>query len=109
MCFTIALHSALRVVLLVRVSSCSFVRPVQMCKDNPVTLPTHTPSNSRDVPHMTPVTNQPLRDLHHVMHFILRDLHHVIYPTHLMLRVLPHVQLRDLHHVVCITIVTHIM
>nr|DAQ10352.1 MAG TPA: hypothetical protein [Caudoviricetes sp.] len=29
-----------------------------MCKDNPVTLSTHTPSNSRDLHHMTPVTNQ---------------------------------------------------
>ena len=31
--------------------------PGQMCKDNPVTLSTHTPSNSRDVHHMIPVTN----------------------------------------------------
>lgn len=48
----------LRAVLLVHVCSCSFVRPGQMCKDNLVTLSTHTPSNSRDVHHMTPVTNQ---------------------------------------------------
>ena len=48
----------LRAVLLVRVSSCSFVRPVQMCKDHPVTLSTHTPSNSCDVHHMTLVTTQ---------------------------------------------------
>ena len=105
MYFTIILHSALRAVLLVRVCSCSFVRPIQMCKDNPVTLSTLTPSNSRDLPHMTLVTKTMLRDLHHVMNIILRDLHHVIYPTQLMLRVLPHVHLRDLYHVICVTIV----
>lgn len=32
--------------------------PVQMCKDNPVTLSTTPLSNSRDVHHMTPVTIQ---------------------------------------------------
>ena len=32
--------------------------PGQMCKDNPGTLSTRTPSNSRDLHHMTSVTNQ---------------------------------------------------
>lgn len=32
--------------------------PGQMCKDNPVTLSTSRPSNSRDLHHMAPVTNQ---------------------------------------------------